>query len=180
MATLTALELTSLIISGVGAGASVVSQEVGARAQINQFRQQQTQLRLQQVESESRRADQLQRIFGQQAAQEVARGISLASPSFKAIQQQSFNAFNDDTRAEALTLSFKENVLNSRIDSTRSAAYLGEFMTVANFGASAFNTMNLNNNISNQQVFDARDELARQRRKGSFQTKIPGLSPEDF
>ena len=41
-----------------------------------------------------------------------------------------------------------------------SAAHFGEFIAVANFGASAFNSMNLNNNISNQPTFDSRDRAA--------------------
>lgn len=154
--TLTAFEAAELFVAAVGTAASISEKQQGAAAQENQFRQQQIQLRLQQVDAQTRRTDQLQRIFGEQAASEVARGISLASPSFKAIQQQSFNAFNDDNRAESLSLSFKENALNSQIDATRAGANIGSFAIAANAAAGAFGSMNLNNpnNLNQGQGID--------------------------
>ena len=176
---LAAVEVASLVVAAVGTTASIVAKQQAAAEQENQFRQQQVQLRLQQTDAESRRTDQLRRIFGEQAASEVARGISLAAPSFKDIQQQSFNAFNDDNRAESLSLSFKENALNSQIGATRAGANIGSFAIAANAAAGALGSMNLNNpnNINQTQTFQAGDELARERAKGGFNTNIPGLSP---
>ncbi len=144
-ASITAFEGAELFVAAVGTAASISEKQEGAAIQENQFRQQQLQLRLQQTDAETRRTDQLERIFGEQAASEVARGISLASPSFKAIQQQSFNAFNDDNRAESLSLSFKENALHSQIDATRAGANIGSFAIAANAAAGAMGSMNLNN-----------------------------------
>lgn len=153
---LAAVEVASLVVAAAGATAGIVAKQQAAAAQENQFRQQQVQLRLQQTDAESRRTDQLRRIFGEEAASEVARGISLASPSFKAIQQQSFNAFNDDNRAESLSLSFKENALNSQIDATRAGANIGSFAIAANAAAGALGSMNLNNpNNINNPITDA-------------------------
>lgn len=149
-------EIGEAVVAIVGAGASIAAEQQAAAAQENQFRQQQLQLRLQQTDAQSRRTDQLRRIFGEQAASEVARGISLASPSFKAIQQQSFNAFNDDNRAASLSLSFKENALNSQIDATREGANIESFAIAARGAEQAFGAMNLNNpnNLNQGQTFD--------------------------
>ena len=157
MTAVAAIEIGSLIVSAIATGASVVSQQEAADAQEQQFRIRQNQLRLQHVDAARQRTEQIQRVFGRQAVNEVARGISLASPSFKAIQQQSFNAFNDDNRASALNLSFQDSALNSQIDATRNSAEVGEFGSIANFAASAFGSMNLNNpnNVNRQQVFDS-------------------------
>ncbi len=149
-------EIVAAVAAVAGAGTAIVAKQQAAAAQENEFRQQQVQLRLQQTDAESRRTDQLRRIFGEEAASEVARGISLASPSFKAIQQQSFNAFNDDNRAESLTVSFKQNALNSQIDATREGANIGSFAIAANAAAGALGSMNLNNpNNINDPITDA-------------------------
>ncbi len=146
-----AVEVAAIV---VGTAASIAATQAGADAQENQFKQQQLQLRLQEVDAQSKRTDQLRRIFGEQAVQEIARGISLASPSFQAVQQQSFNAFNDDNRAASLSLSFKENALNSAIDATREGANIksvGIFAQGVSDVAGTFNLNSPNNQTASQQ-----------------------------
>lgn len=151
-------EVASLVVAAASTAESISARNQAAAAQEQQFRLQQTQVRLATTEREKARADRLQRIFGTQLAQEAARGISPASPSFKAIQQKSFNAFENDNKADALNLSFKENALSSQIDATRSAARAAEFGSIANFALSSFNQLNLNNpgNLNDQGPVDNR------------------------
>lgn len=151
-------EVATVIAAAAAVGgtvAAISASQEAATARENQFDEQKVQLRLKQTQAQARRTEQLRRIFGEQAAEEVARGISLASPTFKAVQQQSFNAFNDDNRAESLSLSFKENALNSAISSTRSVANIESFALAAKGIGQIAGTMDLNNpnNINRGQVF---------------------------
>ncbi len=179
MASLAALEVASLVVGGVATAGSLFEQQQAEQAQIGQFRLQQTQLRIAETTRSSARIDRLQSVFGSQLAQEVARGISPASGSFKAIQQKSFNAFEDDQRADALNLSFKENALNSQIDATRSAFIGHVFGEVSNFALSSFNQLNLNNpnNINNPNALSAQKEINRLKSQGRFNPNIPGPLP---
>lgn len=164
MGTLAAAELAGeLAIAAAGTAASIAARNAAAESQEQIFRAQQLQFRLSETDRANKRITKLRQVFGSQLAEAVARGVSPASPTFKAIQQQSFNNFEQDNKADALTLSFKENALSSQIDATQSAARAGEFASIANFAFSSFNQLNLNNpnntNVPNPANFQGQNAL---------------------
>lgn len=54
------------------------------------------------------RARRLRQVMSQATVEEAARGVSVASPSFKSVQRSSFEKFNEDRDAAALNLSFEK------------------------------------------------------------------------
>lgn len=78
------------------------------------------------------REEQASKVIGAQKAIESTRGVSLASPSFVAIQANQFNQLSQDKEAISLNAEFKENALDEKMQNIR----LAEFSQVIAQGAS--------------------------------------------
>ena len=125
--------------------------QIGASLQKGQFAKSQAELQntnlrermvQEQIASGNRtiaRQDQLRTIISADQVSEVARGVSLASPTFRAITQKSFSAFAEDERADALNLSFKESFLRGKMAQNTLAGDLGEASSILDVGSDLFN-----------------------------------------
>jgi aryl-alcohol dehydrogenase-like predicted oxidoreductase len=111
-------------------GAQIGSQIDVAQAQESQIRSQLLQQRLASTQKRVALANQARATISSQVAQGAARGVSAASPTFQAIQTKSFENFAKDDRAEALNLSFRENVLKQQIHQNKLAEEVGIISTL--------------------------------------------------
>lgn len=135
-----AVSAAEAAFSGIGLATSLFGRNKSAEAQ-----EQAVQLRLQQeeaanVERSTQRGRRLNEIMASQVAREGASGLSVASPSFFAVGQDSFNQFAEDENADALNLSFdKISAANSQkaIDQQKKFGSMGD---VFNAGKSIFNS----------------------------------------
>lgn len=60
------------------------------------------------------RARNVRETMAEATVQEAARGVSVASPSFKSVQRSSFEKFQEDQDVAALNLSFKKDQLEAQ------------------------------------------------------------------
>ena len=93
-------------ILGTGARVSAARQE-------NEFRQEEltNQLNEEKIAANNRalqRQDQLAKVISSQEARIGAGGVAASSPSYRAIEENTFDEFAKDQRADNLSLSFKE------------------------------------------------------------------------
>ena len=100
------------VVAGVLKAVTTVA-SISQQAQAEEKQEQLLNLRLKQERAASNErtlanSRRLNSIIGQQRAMQAARGLSLSSGSFIAIQKNDFNRFNEDLNAEALNLSFAE------------------------------------------------------------------------
>lgn len=65
------------------------------------------------------RARRLRQVMAQATVEEAARGVSVASPSFKGVQRSSFEKFREDSDAAALNLSFEKEQIEARRQQVR-------------------------------------------------------------
>ena len=138
------IEAAELIIAAASTAYSATASSNAAEAQQAQYRAELTSQRLASVDRQRKGADRLEQVLGQQAATEAARGVSLASPSFKTVQRKSYESFDEDTHAEALNVSFDEESANAKIDASRSKNTAAQFDAVSSLATSAFDQYNVN------------------------------------
>jgi hypothetical protein len=60
------------------------------------------------------RAKRIREVMSESTAEEAARGVSVASPSFKSVQRSSFEKFQEDQDVAALNLSFKKDQIEAQ------------------------------------------------------------------
>lgn len=117
----------SLIAAAVGS--QVLSAGVAARGAEEQraaIRRRQTQERLAAEQQSLGRLDSLQNVLAAQQAAIATRGIGAGGGSFRAIQRNTFNAFNQDEKASALNLSFRQAALRDQLEASK----LNEFAQI--------------------------------------------------
>ena len=100
-------DILGAVTGGLGI-ADIFSQQQAMEEEEENIKIEEQEAQVQSTEQSIRRGRRLRQIIGAAQAQEGARGVSLASPSFKAVQKSSFNRFNEDENAAALNLSFKD------------------------------------------------------------------------
>lgn len=130
-------------VSGVLAGIGLVTSLIGRQKQ-QQAQQQALDLRLQQqeaanVERSVKRGRRLNEVMAAQVAREGASGLSLSSPSFFAVGENSFNQFAEDENADALNLSFDKISAMNQSQSIRDQEKFGMMGDVFSAGTSVFN-----------------------------------------
>ncbi len=121
--------LEALQIENIGAG---------EKAQVGQIQDEQLQQRMAAEEQSIQRNKQLEKVLGAANAQSAARGISAASGSFKAVQEQSIQTGITADRVSDLNLELKENRLRTQIDSVHKKAQADRFNSLLDFGENIF------------------------------------------
>ena len=106
------------VLAGVGTGISVFSSIEANEARQQALQQRMFQNQLSANQKSLQRQRQLERIISSQNAMVGARNIDPASASFKAIQEDTFNQYAMDTKADNMSLSFQQDALQQ--DSTQS------------------------------------------------------------
>jgi 5,10-methylene-tetrahydrofolate dehydrogenase/methenyl tetrahydrofolate cyclohydrolase len=105
MATFEALALGGSLVMKTASQLTAAS----AQKRALDIRSQQEQIASDQRELQ--RAQQLQQVISTQNANQAASGVSMASPSFNAIQQDSFNQAAQDEQLEALNNQFQQTAI---------------------------------------------------------------------
>jgi hypothetical protein len=102
-------------VVSVGAG-FLGSQGIGrvARDEDQLLQQQEQMAETQFYQQGLARAKRLRQVMSQATVEEAARGVSVASPSFKAVQRSSFERFQEDQDAAALNLSFEKSQIEAK------------------------------------------------------------------
>lgn len=77
----------------------------------------------------------------------AARGVSLASPSFKAINNAAFGKFQEDEKMNSLNLAGRMAYFDTESQSLDYQSMFGMFGDITNFAEKAFNTINTNTDI---------------------------------
>ena len=111
-------EPVSATIAALAFGSKVFSASqtiIGGAIQRENLRTRKTQERIAATNRSIQRTEDLSRILSSNTARAAARGIGLSSPSFRSIQANDFNVFNEDEKADSLNTRFRENFLNQKI-----------------------------------------------------------------
>lgn len=135
---------TALLLTAAGGAVGEVSARgAEVRAQEEQIRRQQTQRRIAFEEAQIQRRQELNNVLSNQLVSNAARGVSSASPTFKAIQKKAFDAFDADTRAASLNLSFEESRSLAELQELQRQRRFGNIATAMNFGTGFFQSLRL-------------------------------------
>jgi len=119
----------STIIGGTGVGGIFAQIEAG-KAQQRQLIEEEQMAETASAQQSLQRTQRMRQVMAKSTVQEAARGVSLASPSFHAVQRSSFQKFNEDQDAAALNLSFKKMQIESARKNVRDKEISGIFGTV--------------------------------------------------
>jgi len=116
------------VLGGVSKGIGAFQARQGAALQRSSLRTRRTQEKVAATQRSIRRIDNLSRVLSSNVARAGAGGIEITSPSFRSVQANDFNAFNEDEKADALNTKFRESFINQKI----SAATRNETSTLIN------------------------------------------------
>lgn len=130
---------TAAIIAGmavmVGAEAmSVKSARTGAAMQQDMNDMHLNQVKLAAAQKNLQEIHHTKKLLGAQTAEEATRGISLASPSFKMLQQSSYNTFTQDEKARALNIQYESQITKVENDAAYNRAVAATWGAVAQIG----------------------------------------------
>jgi hypothetical protein len=98
--------------------------------QKNALEKQKIEANLQAINQKEQRADQLERVVSSADAQQSARGLSLGSGSFKAIQDNNFNQFAKEENVINMNNQFRQEAISQQISNINKMNRLDDFETV--------------------------------------------------
>lgn len=127
--------VVAAIAAAAGAVTEIVSKGVETRQRVEALRRQQQQIQIQADNQKLERSDQLEKTVSAARAEEAARGLSLGSASFSAIQSNSFNDFARDERITNLNTNYKIGAINNEISNINGVEAFDDLG--AAFGAAA-------------------------------------------
>jgi len=147
MTSIAAAEGIAAIISAVGATAGTVetihARNMQARLAANQARSQINQLKIAQQQKSSQRTQTLINSIGDSSVQEIARNVSLASPSFQAAQSQSYREYASDKEDSMLNTMYRTNTLEQQINQMDMSRDVGNAQSIYNLGQYFGNSLDL-------------------------------------
>jgi hypothetical protein len=120
--------------AGVGLKTYAANEANDARIQALKTREQQESIAGK--EKSLQRTSQLMKIISTQEAQAGARGVSVSSPSFQAIGEESFNQWAQDERTDAMNTEMSREAYQGEIHGLRTANTMNIFGAVTDFGSS--------------------------------------------
>lgn len=144
----------SATLMAVAAGAEVGKGALQVRAgreQTQQLQEQMTQEELKAAQQTTARQDQLRRTISTARVTEAARGVSLASPTFKSVTEQSFKKFQEDENAASLNLKLREDFIGQKIRQVKigtKAAIFGDVIDGATFALGDVKGMNMSKSLA--------------------------------
>lgn len=110
-----------LILSGLKAGADIISGE--SQTSALEAREQQEKAAYDQESIQ--RANKLSNILSSQVATAASQGIETSSPSFSALTEDEFNNYAKDDRAAKLSLQYDTDAYDDEIENAQVKSYLG-------------------------------------------------------
>lgn len=121
-----------------GTGLSIFS-----RVESEKQREQALNLRLEQEKALTNQRmltqeKQASNVFSQQVVHQAASGFTLSSPSFGAIQKDSFNELTKDLNADQLNFMFQKTSIDQAKDNLREETWVGAGESLFNAGTAAF------------------------------------------
>jgi predicted 2-oxoglutarate/Fe(II)-dependent dioxygenase YbiX len=137
------LSILAAAAAGAGTVGSIFASTARTQAQNNEIKSEIVQQRLAEAQRSTVRTQQLSNTLSAAAVTEAARGISLASPTFQAIQQQSFSNFQQDQNADALNVMFRTDGLRQQISQNRLANDVDIGTSITNLGHFFANNLDL-------------------------------------
>lgn len=135
-----------IIMIGVLGGLSIAKagmQMLGAEAQEEALALQEKQMELQYQEKTLSNLSTLQKVLDAQIAQATVRGYSLDSPSFNAIQRETFNIGGREQKNLEMSKSLMEENFEIEKQNVRNSLYAQLFGDALDFGAKAYGVNSL-------------------------------------
>lgn len=117
------------LLGGTAAAQAFATHEA-ADQQEEILRQQELQSKMKTEEQSIIRMQQMRKNIAAATAEEAARGVSLASPSFKSVVRSSFNAFDQDEKINSLNLSLRLDQIKEKEQLVRERE-LGSILGIA-------------------------------------------------
>ena len=87
------------------------------------------------------RLDRLHSIISSNVATAAAHGVSPGSSTFKAINEEVFNKFDEDENADVLNLQYKANYINQMETLNKNEDYVSAFGDIASLGEDYWRAM---------------------------------------
>jgi hypothetical protein len=139
-----AIAAAPLILAGAGTAASMMQRKNAAEMQAKQFEIQRNQEKIGAADRGKQRAENINQLISSNMASTAAKGVSLASPSFKSINNAAFGKFQEDNKMDSLNLAGRLAYFDAQQDSVNMNAAYGMFSDLTSFGEKFFNAQNIN------------------------------------
>jgi hypothetical protein len=133
-----------LILAGAGTVGSMITRNNAADAQAKQIQLQRKQAQIEASDKGIQRTQNLNAVISSNTAGAAAKNISLASPSYKAINNAAFGKFQEDVKMDSLNLAGRLAYFDAQEQNLNYQAAYGMFTDLASFGEKFFNTVNFN------------------------------------
>jgi hypothetical protein len=127
---------TIAAIATIGAGIAVKTYSANEAndARIQALKKREEQEAIAGKEKSLQRTTNLMKIISTQEAQAGARGVSVSSPSFQAIGEESFNQWAQDERTDSMNQEMAKQGYDSEINGLKTANIANIFGAVTDFG----------------------------------------------
>lgn len=124
-------------------GAQTFASLRASQAQTKAIRQQMLEERLKADTEAVARADKMKRLYGTTEAMAGARGFSVASPSFKAIENEDFNQYAQEQKIADINEQLQQSALQQQVQNIDNQAFLGVGTNLFDLGQMATRSPNL-------------------------------------
>jgi len=133
-----------LIAAGIGTAGQIITRNDATKAQQKQIDIQRQQAQIAAADKSKQQAENLNQVMSSNIAASAAKGISLASPSFKTINNAAFGKFQEDDKMNSLNLAGRMAYFDAESQSLNYQAMYGMFGDLVGFAEKAFNLTNFN------------------------------------
>jgi hypothetical protein len=139
-------------------GAKTFASLRASAAQSKAIREQMLQERMKADQEALARTDKMKRLFGTTEAMGGARGFSIASPSFKAIEDEDFNQYAQEQKIGDINEQLQEDALRQQAQNIDNQAFLGVGTNLFELGQMTSRSPNLLSGTaqSSQNMFNPR------------------------
>lgn len=135
-----------LIMAAAGTAGQIITRNDATKAQQKQIDIQRQQAQIAAADKSKQQAENLNQVMSSNIAASAAKGISLASPSFKAINNAAFGKFQEDDKMNSLNLAGRMAYFDAESQSLNYQAMYGMFGDIARYAETALNTITTNIN----------------------------------
>jgi len=118
-------------------GAKTFAGIMTANSQAAALRKQALQERLKADQDALQRTNRMKQLFGTTEAMAGARGFSVASPSFKAIEREDFNQYADEQHIADLNTQFQQDAIRQQRQNIDNQAFIGAGTNLFDLGQMA-------------------------------------------
>lgn len=128
------LDVSTDVLGVMSGNFGVIARNREAAAETQALKGRELQEQIEAINQKEQRARQLERVTSAATAEQAARGLSLGSGSFKAIESKSFDDFASDENIIDMNTKFQTDALNQKISNINKVKNFQDINTIVQSG----------------------------------------------